>query len=80
MSYEFPDEPVGGIVNQFMLGDKFLVAPIYQKDKTSRDIYVPKGEWLYQGESIYSEGEMISIQTEYGIPVVFERKEYEGKK
>ena len=34
------------ISDQFMLGDKFLVAPVLKKGKVSRDIYLPQGTWV----------------------------------
>ena len=34
------------IYDQFIVGDKFLVAPVLQKGATKRDIYIPIGTWL----------------------------------
>jgi hypothetical protein len=39
------DKNVYGIEDEYMFGDAFLVAPIVT-DKTTRDIYLPEGEWL----------------------------------
>ena len=72
MSYEFPNEPVGNVVDQYMLGNKYLVAPIYKKGKSSRTVYLPKGEWFYCGKMMHSEGETIEIHTRYGVPAIFE--------
>lgn len=44
--FEFPeDEKAFMIYDQFMLGDRFLVAPVLQKGATSRSIYLPEGIW-----------------------------------
>ncbi len=34
------------ISDQFMLGNKFLVAPVLKKGAVSRDIYLPGGTWI----------------------------------
>jgi alpha-glucosidase len=39
------DEHAAGIDDQFMCGDAFLVAPIYERGATSRRIYIPQGYW-----------------------------------
>jgi alpha-glucosidase (family GH31 glycosyl hydrolase) len=44
MEYEFPNQGFAEIKGQFMLGGKFLVAPILTKgDK--KTVYFPKGKW-----------------------------------
>jgi alpha-glucosidase (family GH31 glycosyl hydrolase) len=34
-----------GLGNQFMWGPDLLVAPVFTKGASSRDVYLPKGEW-----------------------------------
>lgn len=42
--YEFPeDDGAYGINDQYMLGPKYLVAPVTIQNQTSRKVYFPKG-------------------------------------
>ena len=46
MMMEFEsDRNTWAIDDQFMLGDKILVAPIFQVGATERDVYMPEGRW-----------------------------------
>ncbi len=73
MSYEFPEEPVERIIDQFMLGNNLLVAPIYQKNCTGREVYLPKGSWKLGDEKVLSQGEKIYRESKPGCPLVFEK-------
>ena len=44
MEYVFPHKGYESINNQFMLGDKVLVAPFLSKDN-KREVILPKGKW-----------------------------------
>lgn len=46
MSYEFPEEGLELIIDQFMLGNKYLVAPVLEKGATAREVSFPTGKWL----------------------------------
>lgn len=72
MSYVFPEEPVEKITDQFMLGNKLLVAPIYQKESTGRELFLPKGTWKYENQTLQSKGLTIYMNSILGVPIVFE--------
>lgn len=44
MEYEFPNQGFAAVKGQFMLGEKFLVAPVVTKDGKQL-VYFPKGKW-----------------------------------
>jgi alpha-glucosidase len=44
--YNFPaDRQAEGVMDEFMLGDAVLVAPVIEKEATQREIYLPAGHW-----------------------------------
>ena len=73
LAYEFPEEHVENVTDQFMLGGKYLVSPVYEKGKTGRSLYLPKGKWYDRGRVWTSQGETIYCESERGIPIAFER-------
>jgi alpha-glucosidase/alpha-D-xyloside xylohydrolase len=40
------DEKSRGLGDQFLWGRDLLVAPVYRKGATTRDVYLPPGEWV----------------------------------
>lgn len=54
---EFPDDPGSWLIdNQYMFGSEILVAPLFD-DLSSRDVYLPPGEWIdYQTGKEYNGG------------------------
>jgi len=59
MFYEFPrDAQCWEIADQYMLGERYLVAPILEENCFRRQVYLPKGAWkltstgeVFQGET-----------------------------
>ena len=44
------DQEALKIDSEFMFGDRVLVAPVLEEEKTSRDVYLPKGTWMLEGK------------------------------
>ena len=43
----------GGVIDEFMVGDDLLVAPVVTKETYSRVVKFPKGKWQDQDGNIY---------------------------
>ncbi len=55
---EFPDDPGSWCVDdEYLLGSSILVAPLFEANMTSRNVYLPPGNWIdYQTKKTYSSG------------------------
>ena len=54
------DEQCYSISSQFMLGDRFMVAPVLSMGATSRDVYLPSGTWAdFWNGTIYQGGQTL---------------------
>jgi alpha-glucosidase (family GH31 glycosyl hydrolase) len=45
MEYVFPHQGYAQVKDQFLLGDRFLVAPVLQRGSRHREVALPKGKW-----------------------------------
>jgi len=73
MEYAFPNQGFETCNDQFMLGTKYLIAPVVDKG-FSRSVKLPKGEWVDELGKKYKGGK------EYTIEVPIERLPYFEKK
>ena len=74
MEYEFPHQGLERVTNQFMLGDRYLIAPVIEKGARTREVALPLGTWkdLVSG-TIYEGGRSLTVSAEIDILPVFER-------
>lgn len=49
MEYEFPSQGFETVIDEFMLGDNLLVAPMLEKGKEFRNVKLPNGKWKTSG-------------------------------
>jgi alpha-glucosidase len=61
MEYVFPDNGYEDIIDQFMLGEKLLIAPITEKGANKRNVFLPKGRWKADDGRSYRGGKTIEI-------------------
>ena len=74
MEYEFPNCGMEKVTSQFMLGDKYIVAPVLEKGATTKEVVFPKNtEWkdFYNGQ-IYKQGVCVVDAPLNKLPI-FER-------
>lgn len=60
MEFAFPNQGFELVNDQYMLGDKYLVAPMV-KQGTSRSVKLPKGKWRDDLNKTYTGGKTIEI-------------------
>lgn len=56
LEYNYPHEGYAHILDEFMLEDEILVAPVITKDTYSRQVVLPKGKWLADDGKEYEGG------------------------
>jgi alpha-glucosidase (family GH31 glycosyl hydrolase) len=59
---------IPGHLYEYMFGDEFLVAPVYQKGAISRKVYLPEGNWIN-----YWTGEKLKGSSEHTVSAPLER-------
>ena len=76
MFYEFPDDAkCWEVTDQYMFGDKYLVAPILEAGMSERKVYLPAGKWEnIHDHRIYEGSDTITCDAPLDIIPVFERK------
>jgi alpha-glucosidase len=45
LEFVYPDQGYAGIIDQFLLGERLLVAPVLEKGAASRKVVIPEGRW-----------------------------------
>ncbi|MDR0542755.1 MAG: glycoside hydrolase family 31 protein [Dysgonamonadaceae bacterium] len=72
LEYAFPNEGFAGCKDQFMLGNKYLIAPVVTPDNV-RTVKLPKGKWKDDAGKVYSGGKTILFEVPLQRLLYFER-------
>ncbi|WP_216359349.1 glycoside hydrolase family 31 protein [Sediminicola luteus] len=73
MEFDFPNQGFARVNDQFMLGDKVLVAPLLEKGEGTRTVVLPKGRWKSDLGKTYRGGRTITVQVPLERLPYFER-------
>ena len=75
MCYEFPNDPACAVLkDQYMFGDKYLVAPVMQPGARSRSVYLPDGKWQdVDTGAVYEGKQTVTVDAPIERMPVFER-------
>lgn len=76
MFYEFPEDgKCWDIQDQYMFGEKYLVAPIFQLNQFSREVYLPAGQWkLTSTGEVFQGSQTVTVDAPIEYMPVFERQ------
>lgn len=61
LAFEYPNDHFENIKDQFMLGDKYLVAPVVTKNTFTRNVILPSGKWIDENGNLYDGNQTITI-------------------
>ena len=75
MFYEFPeDEKCWELNDQYMFGEKYLVAPIFELNCFKRTVYLPAGQWkLTSNGKIFKGAQTVTVDAPIEYMPVFEK-------
>ncbi|WP_372935593.1 glycoside hydrolase family 31 protein [Mariniphaga sediminis] len=72
LEYYFPNQGLAEVNDQFMLGDKVMVAPMVNTGN-KRSVIFPKGKWKADDDKVYKGGKTYEIDVPYNRLPYFQR-------
>ncbi len=63
LEYNYPGKGYAHVIDEFMMGEDLLVAPVLKKGRTSRDVILPPGTWRADDGSAVSGPCTITVRT-----------------
>ena len=73
MEYEFPNQGMEKVTDQFMLGDRYLIAPVLEQGKNSRIVHIPEGKWKRRNGEVLDGGCACEIAAKLDELIILER-------
>jgi alpha-glucosidase len=73
--YHYDEEQAYEEMTEYMLGRDLLVAPVYEKGRSSRSVYLPKDAWIHLFTKKEYTGGTVTVDAPIGCPPVFVRKD-----
>ncbi len=73
--YHYDEERAYEEMTEFLLGRDLLVAPVYEKGRSSRVVYLPNDTWIHLFTGKEYQGGVASVDAPMGCPPVFVRKD-----
>lgn len=69
------DTPQGAARDQFLLGDRVLVAPVLERGMVQRDVWLPPGAWTHWlTQQVHDGGQTIIVDAPIGLTPIFVRE------
>lgn len=72
--YEFDDAKFYDVDDAYMYGSDLYVAPVTKPNTQSREVLLPKGEWIHLFTKVHYHEGLHTILVPYGKPAVFYRE------
>lgn len=74
MAYEFPNEEYELCLDYFMLGDRYLIAPVLEKGAVTKSVRLPEGHlWKYADGKTYQGGRKVVVDAPLNVLPYFEK-------
>lgn len=73
MEYEFPHCGLERVTDQFMLGERYLIAPQYRQHAAARQVVLPKGRWRDADGTVLGDPDANTTVSTASLLAVYER-------
>ncbi len=73
LEYAFPHKGYAEITDEYLLGGKYLVAPVVKKGATTREVVLPEGSWRADDGTLYAGPCTVTVDAPLGRLPWFER-------
>ncbi|SFF87627.1 glycoside hydrolase family 31 protein [Sunxiuqinia elliptica] len=74
MEYNFPNQGFVNVVDQFMLGEDILVAPVVEKGARKRMVQLPKGKWETHSGKVVRGGKSLEFDVALDELLYFKKR------